>query len=196
MNTNKDMVRERPNRKLATGFGLLTSLVLFGAAGILVTDLVLLLGAESPPANAAAAPVAPAVAKAAASAEMPWNTFLGKTILIVTSIVAVAVIAPLVGALCLFGLLRRYGKQLGPLIHVEYTSPPVVVGPFTAGALGSAAAGTAQLLNLGPSFEEERLRKAELTGRMEAGVVGQLFEDNLKLRKKIEIAREKDQKRI
>jgi hypothetical protein len=182
---NKDMRREPPSRKLAAGLGLLTALVLLGASGILVMDLVSLLGVEPPH----------VVAKAAASAETPWMSFLAKAILTVTLILAMAIIAPAVGALCLFGLLRRYGNHLVPLNHVEHAAtPPPVVGLAAAGSLNvaGAAACTAQPLNLGTSFEEERLRRAGLASRMEAGVLGQLFEDNVKLQQKIAVARDKD----
>jgi hypothetical protein len=188
MDANKDMGQELPHRQLAASLGVLTSLVLLCVAGILAMDLVAHLGV----APTSAAPIAPAVAKSAASAETPWMTFVGRTILTVTIIVALAIIAPMVGALCLFGLLRRYGKHLGPLIHVEHASPPpVMVGPFTAGSLGiaGAAASTPQPLNMGPTFEEDRLRKTELTSRMEAAVLGQLLEDNVKLQAKIEVFR-------
>lgn len=188
MKTKKPIGQEPPIPKLAAGLGLLTSLILLGAVGILATDLVSLLGAEPP---AAVAPTVAAAAKTTVAAETPWLTFLGKTILTVAGIVALAVIAPLVGALGLFGLLRRYGKHLGPLIHVEYAAPPVVVGPFTASSLGVTGS-TAQPLNLGPSFEDERLRKTEQASRMEAGVLAQLFEDNLKLQEKIEQVKEQE----
>jgi hypothetical protein len=186
---NKNLGQEPPNRNLAAGLGILTSVVLLGAAGVLAMDLVSGIGAEPSP---AAAPIVPAITGAAASAPMPGLTILAKTILTVTAIVAMSIIAPLVGALCLFGLLRRYGKHLGPLIHLEYTGPPpTVVGPFGGSpfGFGGAAASSAQPLNLGPSFEEDRLRHVALAGHMEAGVLRQLFDDNVKLQEKIGIAR-------
>lgn len=188
---NQDTVQEPLNRKLAAGLGLLTSLVLLGAAGFLVAELGARFGVEP----AAAAPSVPAAARAGASAEMPWMAFVAKTIFTVTIILAMAIVAPAVGALCLFALLRRYAKHLGPLLHIEQTSPPVVLaGAGVAASLGVApvTAPAAQLLNLGPSFEEERLRQAGLAGRMEAGVLGQLFEDNVKLQQKIAVAREQE----
>ena len=187
MDLNNDMSQESPHRKLAASLGVLTSLVLLCVAGILAMDLVSHLGVTP----TTAAPIVPAATKSTASAESPWMIFIGRTILTVTIIVALAIIAPLVGALCLFGLLRRYGKHLGPLIHVEKTSPaPVFVGPYPGGSFGVASiAGTPQPLNMGPSFEDDRLRKSELTSRMEAAVLGQLLEDNVKLQAKIEVGR-------
>jgi hypothetical protein len=189
---NQDTGQEPLNRKLAAGLGLLTSLVLLCAAGFLVSELGARFGVEPP---TAAAPSVPAAARAGASAETPWMAFLAKTILTVTIILAMAIVAPMVGALCLFVLLRRYAKHLGPLLHVEQTRPTLVLaGAGAAASLGVApvTAPTAQLLNLGPSFEEERLRQAGLAGRMEAGVLGQLFEDNVKLQQKIAVAREQE----
>jgi hypothetical protein len=170
-------------RKRATAIGVLTAFVLIGAAGLLALDVVALMGTETP-----AAPT-----PATASAESSWLALIGRTILTASIILALAVIAPLAGALGLFFLLRRYGKQLGPLIHVEYTgTPSVVVGPYTATSLGvspPAYAGgspsTAQPLDLGLSFEEERMQKDSLARRMEAGVLQQVFEDNIKLQEKI-----------
>jgi hypothetical protein len=111
-------------------------------------------------------------------------TFLGKAILAVVSIIALSITAPLIGVLCLIGLLRRYGKHLGLLIHVEYLrQQPVGIAPFTANSLGIGDPATcnAQSLNLGPTFEDEHRHKAEQTNRMVSGVLGQLFEDNVKL---------------
>ncbi len=176
MDTNKDPGQAPAYRTVAAGLGLLTSVVLLGAAGILVVDLLALPGAQPP---------------VATHVEMPWLAILGRTMVTLTIIVALAIIAPLVGALCMFGLLRRYGKHLGPLIHLEYTGPPPqMAGPFVPALLGveAAPAATAQPLNLGPSFEDERLRRAGQTGRMEAGVLRQLFEDNVKLQEKIGVA--------
>jgi hypothetical protein len=192
MHTNNDPDQAPPNRKLAAGLGLLTALVLLGAAGTLAVDLVSLIGTDP-----AAAPVAPAIANAPAGVEMPWLTFPGNAMLAVASIVALVIIAPLIGALCLFGLLHRYGQHLGPLIHLQYTytvPPPMAAGPFATSSLGvaGAAACSAQPLNLGLSFEEERLRKTAQTGRMEAGVLAQLFDDNVKLQEKIGLARAKE----
>lgn len=176
---------EPPNRMLAAWLGVLTLLVLLVAACILATDVVSRFDGNHAPSTSTSRPAADGV--------MPGMTFLEKSVLIAGSIVALGVVGPVVGAVCLFALLRRYAKQVGPLIHVEYTMPaPVHDCGRPVGASGVVEASTALPLNLGPSFEEERLRGAERARGRDAAVLAQLFEDNLKLKERIELAREKE----
>jgi hypothetical protein len=74
---------------------------------------------------------------------------LGKIVVQVTFILAVAIVAPLVSVVCFFWLLRRHGQHFGPLFRIDYVgAPPVVSGPFSASALGLAGQDT-----LTPSFD-------------------------------------------
>jgi hypothetical protein len=74
---------------------------------------------------------------------------VSRTVIQVTFILAVAIVAPLVTVVCFFWLLRRHGQHLGPLFRIDYFgSPPVVTGPFTASALDLAGQDS-----LGSSFD-------------------------------------------
>src|SRR5206468_1652487 len=75
------------------------------------------------------------------AAEPTLLEFIGKTILTVVIILVLAIVAALIFMVCLFGLTRRLGPRLGPLIHIEWTGPPALAGiPFGANSLGYAGA--------------------------------------------------------
>lgn len=150
---------------------------------------------------------------------LPLHDFIGNTVFTVAIIFALAIIAPLVFVLCLYGVLRRHGQHFGPLIRIEYVGAPAMgVGPFTASSPGaarvvpeavpaalernkgftvgqteSAGAATAQQFDLGPTFETQRQHKEQQAKRLEEAVLQQLFEDNLKLQVQIDLAQEQQQ---
>ena len=139
-------------------------------------------------------------------------SIIGQTILAIAAIFALAVIAALAFVLGFFALLRRHGRDFGPLISIEYTgAPPTIVGPFTASSLGMAApasvpaalddnhryssisaecvsAHTAKASDFGGAFDAERQRMELKTKQQEAAVLQHLFEDNLKLQAEIGLA--------
>jgi hypothetical protein len=183
-------IAQRMNGNLIGILGILTTLILGCATGVLVIDL-------------AFTPTEPPIAQATA------GDAVSRTVLIAALIVGLVVIAPLIGAFSLFLLLKRYGGSMGPLIHIEYgAAAPVVVGPFAARELGVADAGlesladavarkrleeeavqapTAEVFDFGPSFADEILAKRSLANRQQEGVLAQLFADNLRLHENIEL---------
>src|SRR5207247_1195499 len=142
--------------------------------------------------------------------------FIGKTILTVVIILVLAIVAALIFMVCLFGLTRRLGPRLGPLIHIEWTGPPALAGiPFGANSLGfagalpqamplaperydrtgseprpHAGADTAKRYDPGPTFEDQRRLQEEQAGRRGQAVLQHLFEENLEMHAKIGLANE------
>ena len=182
-------IAQRMNGNVIGVLGVLTTLVLACAAGVLVIDL-------------ASTPIDQPVQ--AASGEV-----VNRTLLTAALIVGLVLIAPLIGAVSLFLLLKRYGGSMGPLIHIEYgAAAPVVVGPYAAKQLGIADANlesladavarkrleeqtvdtpTAEPFDFGPSFADELVVKQSLVHRQQEGVLSQLFADNLRLHENIEL---------
>jgi hypothetical protein len=172
--------------------------------------------AQEPPEPAGAAAPSRNAPHAGFVPEVSLYDFIGKTVFTVAIIFALAIIAPLILAYCLLGLLRRHSQHSGPLIRIEYVgAPPMAVGPFTAspfaaageavpsalernkgfrvGQTQSAGASTAQQFELGPTIETERQLKEEQAKRLEEAVLQQLFEDNLNLQVQIDRAKEQQQ---
>jgi hypothetical protein len=175
--------------------------------------------AQEPPEPAGAAAPSRNAPHPGFSPELASNDSIGKTVLTVAIIFALAIIAPLVVVHCLFGLLRRHSHHFGPLIRIEYVgAPPMGVGPFTVSSLGatgavqeaipaalernnrfgvgqadSVHAHTAKQFDLGPTFETQRQLKEQQAQRLEEAVLQQLFEDNLKLQAQIDLAKEQQQ---
>jgi hypothetical protein len=171
--------------------------------------------AQEPPARAgASAPTPPAPAPGFVP-EPPLHDFVGKTILIVAVIFALAIIAALAFVHCLFGLLRRHSQHFGPLIRIEYVAAaPMVVGPFSASSLGAAggvqdpvpsalernnrftdgqAEHTAKNFDFGPTFETQRQAKDDQAKRQHEAVLQHLFADNLKLQEQIKLGKGKEE---
>jgi hypothetical protein len=168
--------------------GILTTLLLLGAVGMAVLDLASFASAEEP----------------ATSALLNRTMFLGAMIF------ALAIVAPLIGALSLFVLLKRYG---GPLIQIEYgAAAATVVGPFAARELGIGEteleslaeaverkrrlesltasnddAPAAVPFDFGPTFADELSAQQSQASRQAEAVLAQLFADNLSLHEKIEL---------
>ncbi|HZZ79657.1 MAG TPA: hypothetical protein VFE62_14145, partial [Gemmataceae bacterium] len=139
----------------------------------------------------------------------PTATLIGKTLLDVVVILAVAIIVPLVSLVGLFLLLGRHAKRFGPLVRIEYSGTPMVVGPYRMDAPGGAEPTppsennrfaealaaenaeeiTAEQFDIGPSFEEERLLKEEQVKQQEDALLQQLFEDNLRMYDQLDLTR-------
>ena len=201
MNTSIKEIVNRMSGNLMGIVGILTTLVMACAAVVLAMDLAAHLSADVPAARAVVA-------------EPAGGEFMSKTVVTLAMIFGLAIIAPFVGALSLFVLLKRYSRQMGPLIHIHYggAAPSVVVGPFSARQAADAGVGlnavaaaierrrqredldvkatdllTGESFDLGPSFEEEQHLKRSQANRLEGAVLAQLFAANHRLHEKIEL---------
>lgn len=180
----------RMNGNLTGIVGILTTLLLLGAACLAALDLASL--SDDGPTNGA---------------------FVGNAMFAGALIFGVVIIAPLIGALTLFLLLKRYSQQVGPLFHIEQTAATgLVVGPYAARQLGIADAGLdsladaverkrrleeaalhtdaapiAQPFDFGPSYADERDAKQSQVSRQDEAVLAQLFANNLTLHEQIEL---------
>jgi len=194
MNARIHALANRMNGNVVGIIGILTTVILTGAAGISALDLASFSSLDGP----------------AASAD------LGKTLFALALLIGLVIVAPLVGALTLFTLLKRYSQQIGPLFHIaQAPTPSVVIGPYTASQAGSVASDLESLamalerkrqmedlsrqadaptapepFDFGPSFEDVQRSKQSLANRQESAVLAQLFEANLSLHEKIELDNE------
>jgi hypothetical protein len=88
---------------------------------------------QEPPASSSSSPARSEPVRQPAAAP---SDAMGRTIVIIFAITAVAVVAPLVFAFCFFTLLRRHLERFGALIQVNNTIPPQIdIGPLLAARL-------------------------------------------------------------
>jgi hypothetical protein len=82
---------------------------------------------EAPPS------ASPSLSRPMSAPASGWSDFIGRIIAVVACIFAVAVVAPLVFAVCFFTLLRRHSERFGALIQINNAiATPVGTAPSFA----------------------------------------------------------------
>lgn len=172
-------------------------------------------GGPYPPPRAESAtpdPVRPPRAPVVGGTDGPADGFGLTTpaLLQAACVFAAAFLGPLFAVAFLLVVLRRGGRNGGPLVRIEYVGgvPFVPAGPQAAGdrpadyggRVGAALDPTAaravaewenaigEPFELGPTYAEERVRNEAMARQQEAGVLQALFEENLRLREQIDAA--------